>query len=293
MTAQIFTIIAPVFLIAALGYGWARMKLPFHADMVTRLVSGIGAPCLLLSQLLRQKPAIADMTQVFIAAGAAIGLCAAVGMLLLTLTRQPARAYLPAMIFPNAGNMGMPLCLFAFGETGLALAVAYFAMNSLLQFSAGVGIASGHFSFSRLLRTPVLWALLLALVLRAFDLDLPGWTLNTLGTLGNLVIPLMLMSLGVSLGTLSAHGLGRAFLFAAFRVGGGFLVGLMIVTILGLNAPVRGVVLIQSAMPAAVFNYLFAAHYNNRPSDVAGIVLISTALSFLTLPLLLAYVLSG
>jgi len=68
--------------------------------------------------------------------------------------------------------------------------------------------------------------------------------------------------------------------------------GVAISEVLGLEGIARGAVIIQSAMPTAVFNYLFAVRYNNDPGEVAGIVVVSTVLSFLTLPLLLGYVLN-
>jgi len=292
MTAQIFAIIAPVFLIAALGYGWARFKMPFDANMVSTLVFHIGAPCLLMSQLLQQRPNIVEMSQIVLAAMLVIGLGAVVGLVFLKSIKQSVRTYLPALIFPNGGNMGMPLCLFAFGEAGFTLSVAYFAGMAMLQFSAGQAIASGRFPASAFFANPVLWALGVSITLISADIHLPVWVMDTITTLSGFVIPLMLMSLGISLAQLSVHGLGKALMFSVFRLGGGFLLALGVVSAMDLEGPARGVVLIQSAMPTAVFNYLFAVRYNNRPEDVAGIVLISTLLSFATLPLLLAYVLA-
>jgi len=293
MTAQIFAIIAPVFLIAALGYVWARLKMPFDTNVISTLVLNIGAPCLLLSQLLTHRLDLAVMGEIVAAGAIILTLTAALGLVVLKVMGISPRTYLPAMIFPNTGNMGLPLCLFAFGDVGLALAVAYFAVTSLLQFSVGVAIASGRFHIKSLLQTNVLWAMLIAVVLLAFDVTLPAWVMNTLSTAGSFAIPLMLMSLGISLATLSVHGLGRALLFSVFRLGSGFLGALAVTAVLGIEGPARGAVLIQSAMPTAVFNYMFAVRYGNAPGDVAGVVLISTVLSFLTLPLLLAFVLAA
>jgi hypothetical protein len=292
MTAQIFAIIAPVFLIAAIGYVWARQKMPFDHNMVSALVLHIGAPCLLLSQLLTHRVDLDVMAEIIVAGVAVILLTAVAGLAVLKIIGKPVRAYLPAMMFPNVGNMGLPLCLFAFGDMGLALAVAYFAVTSLFQFSLGIGIARGHFDANLFLRNPVLWTLPLALALLGTDTTLPTWIMNTLSTAGSFAIPLMLMSLGTSLATLSVQGLGRAVLFSAFRLGAGFVVALAVVTALGLEGPARGAILIQSAMPTAVFNYLFAVRYDNSPGDVAGIVLVSTVMSFITLPLLLMFVLA-
>jgi predicted permease len=292
MTSQIFAIIAPVFLLAAVGFIWARLKQPFDHNMVSTLVFYVGAPCLLLSQLLTHRVDIDVMAEILVAGAAAMTLTATAAFILLKVMGASVRSYLPAMTFPNVGNMGLPLCLFAFGDVGLALAIAYFAVTSIFQFTLGIGIASGKADINLVVRNPVLWALGIALVLLSADVTLPDWVMNTLEMGGNFAIPLMLMSLGTSLATLSVDGLGRALTFSIFRLAGGFCVGLVVTMALGLEGPARGAVIIQSAMPTAVFNYLFAARYNNSPSDVAGIVLISTVLSFLTLPLLLTFVLA-
>jgi predicted permease len=291
MFSQIFSIIAPVFVIAALGYFWARAKMPFDSGMVSALVFNIGAPCLLLSQLLSRTMDIAALAQIAAAGTAVMALVAAVAGLALRARGLSVRAYLPPLIFPNTGNMGLPLCLFAFGDVGLSLAVAYFAITALLQFSVGVGIASGKFNVRTIAANPVLWAIIVAVVLKLTDTHLPKWTVDTVNTLAGFAIPLMLMSLGTSLATLTVAGIGRAVGFSVFRIAGGFLAALAVVTAFGLEGPARGAILIQSAMPTAVFNYLFAVQYKSKPEDVAGIVLVSTVLSFLTLPFLLAFVL--
>lgn len=67
--------------------------------------------------------------------------------------------------------------------------------------------------------------------------------------------------------------------------------GLLVVELLALEGVARGVVLIQSAMPVAVFNYLFAERFNRQPEAVAGMVVVSTTLSFFTIPALLLWLL--
>jgi predicted permease len=130
----------------------------------------------------------------------------------------------------------------------------------------------------------------LALLLQALGLELPRWAANTTRLLGDCAVPLMLLSLGVALASLRIAGLGRAMAMSALRLSLGFVVGLTVATVLGLEGTVRGVVILEAAMPVAVFNYLWAVRYDTAPEEVAGMVLGSTLLSFVTLPLLLAFV---
>jgi predicted permease len=291
MIQQIFAVVAPVLLIALLGYAWDRKGLPFDTSMVSYLSSNIGAPCLLLSTLLTRRPDPSAMLAMMAATTAMMVITGAVGYASLRALRQPMRVYLAAMMFPNVGNMGIPLTMFAFGAEGLVAAVAVFATVSLFQFSLGISLASGRFSWREVLSSPVLWAMAAGLLLLIFDIKLPAFLGNTIDVLAGLVIPLMLLSLGTSLARLRITSLGSGLVFAAARIGGGFIVAAGITHVLGMSGAARGALFIQSSMPTAVFNYLFALRYDNQPQEVAGIVVISTIVSFVTLPLLMAYVL--
>jgi predicted permease len=100
----------------------------------------------------------------------------------------------------------------------------------------------------------------------------------------------MLITLGVSLAGLRVSDLGRSFLLAVLRLGLGFAVGLGIAYAFGLENTARGVLVLQSTMPTAVFNYLFAHRYATRPEEVAGAVTVSTLLTLAIIPLVLIYV---
>ena len=93
-----------------------------------------------------------------------------------------------------------------------------------------------------------------------------------------LLIPLMLMALGNTVGGLRAHNLPRAFGLGAARLIISFVVAVGVSYALGLTGVAQGVLVLQGAMPAAVFSYLFAAHYDRDADDIAGIVLVSTLL---------------
>lgn len=287
MFSATIAVVAPVFLISGIGYAWARLDQPFDTRMVAALGTTVGTPCLVLDTMTRIRLEPDTLLQMVGAATLGIGAMALAGVILLRAARLPLQAYLPATMFGNHGNMGLPLCLFAFGDHGLALAIAFFVVAATLNFTVGVAIASGRFSPLAMLRAPVVWALALALVLTATDRALPEALARTVELLGGMVIPLMLLALGVALARLNPGGLLRAAVLSAARLALGWSVGLAVVWAMDLSGPVRGVVLIEMAMPVAVFNYLFAQRYDNRPEDVAGLVLMSTVMAFALLPVLL------
>lgn len=287
LLSDIVAVMAPVFLIAALGYGWARAKLPYSGPFITTFMINVATPCLVFATLLRLHFEVQELVQIAGASLVCLTLAAAVAFTILRLSGQRLRIYLPALIFPNAGNMGMPLCLFAFGEEGLGLAVVFFAVLAVAQFTLGPAIAAGRLDLQQMARTPLVYAVGLALLLQLLGLELPRWAANTTRLLGDCAVPLMLLSLGVALASLRIAGLGRAAVMSVLRLAIGFAVGLTVATAFGLEGTIRGVVILESAMPVAVFNYLWAVRYDTAPEEVAGMVLGSTLLSFATLPLLL------
>lgn len=288
MLAQLFDIIAPVLACAAIGFGWRKAGMPFDMAMVTQLVTNIATPALILSSLTKLTIDMASFGQMALAMSLALALFLALGWLGLRLAGLPAHTFLPAVALGNTGNLGLPLCLFAFGERGLALGIALFAVNSMAQFTLGQAITAGALSWGRLLRTPVIHALALALALMATKTTLPTWIANAVGVLGQMAIPLMLLALGVSLAGLGLGKIRLTAAVAAARLLLGMAVGLFLGEVLTLDAAERGTLVIQCAMPAAVFNYLWAQHYGRDAASVAGVVVVSTALAFLFLPLVLA-----
>ena len=293
MYADLSAIIAPVLVCSAIGYGWARLGRPWDAQFATALVTNVGAPCLVGSTLTRLPLDLGSLAEIGFASLAAFASFAVIGIVVLKAARLSLRSFLPSIMFPNAGNMGLPLCLFAFGDAGLALAIIYFALSSVLNFTVGVALASGSFAPGRILRLPLIYVVVAGLALAAFHVRLPAWIGNSLQLLGGLTIPIMLMALGVSLAQLKVANLKRSFGLALLRVAGGAAVGVALAWAFGLSDRARGVLIIQSGMPVAVFNYLFSAVYNRAPGEVAGMVLLSTLISFASLPLLLLLALHG
>jgi predicted permease len=290
--AEVAAVLAPVFVMAGLGYGWRLTGAPFDLPFVTRIIMYVAGPCLVftsLSQLTLPLGQFWGMVGAMIVVTLGV---AAVSAALIKVLGLPQRSFLPALTLGNTGNLGLPLCLFAFGEEGLGLAVAIYVTNSLLQFTFVPLLHSRVSVLRTLASTPMLYAAVLGLGVLAADVELPAWLANTIGTLGDLLIPLMLMALGNTVGGLKANNLPRAVGLGAARLAISFVVAVGVSYALGLSGVAQGVLILQGAMPAAVFSYLFAARYDRDAEDIAGIVLVSTLLAAATLPLLVSYALS-
>jgi len=286
---DIFAIIAPVFICTVLGWGWVRAGRSYDRELITVLIADIGAPCLVFSRLVALEVEAEAMAEMAMAAGISVAAFAVAGIAILRLTGLPLNTFLCPFVFGNQGNMGLPVCLFAFGEEGLALAIAYFSVTATLQFTVGISIWSGRWSLRELARTPLIHAVVLAVAVLASGTTVPAWIWNTTEILGGFAIPLMLVTLGASLAELRVARIGRSVLLAFGRLGIGFGVGVALAALLDLSGVARGVLVLQCSMPAAVFNYLFAQRYGRAPEEVASIVVVSTLLAFAGLPLLLGF----
>ena len=291
MLLDILSIISPVFICAVIGFLWMRAGYPFDTPFVSRLVTNVGAPCLIFSTFMEIELDMAAFTEMLGAAFLSIVIFGLAGVAALKSFGLSQRAFLPSQMFPNVGNMGLPLCLLAFGEEGLALGLTYFTVSIVFGFTVGMSISAGSLSLRELRRNPMFYAVLVTMAFVFADLGSPAWLYNTTKLLGGLTIPLMLIALGVSLASFRIASLKRSVSLSLMRLGLGFTVGLGLAALLGLEGAARGVLILQCSMPVAVFSYLFAVRYDRQPAEVAGTVVISTLLSFLSLPLLLWYVL--
>ncbi|MBT3764504.1 MAG: AEC family transporter [Rhodospirillaceae bacterium] len=290
MLLQLLEIVAPVFICTAIGYGWIKAGLPSDTTLASALVLNIGTPCLVFYTLTAINLDPAAFGEMAIAALAVLAGALAVSWAMLAMVRLPQRSFLPALILPNMGNMGLPLALFAFGEKGLALAIALFSIIAIAQFTLGLGIAAGSMTFKVAVRQPILYAVAVALVFMSGDMTPPKWILETTKLLGGITIPLLLITLGITLGQIKMGSLKRALPLSVFRLASGFVVGILVAELMGLEGMAKGVVILQSSMPVAVFSYLFAVTFKQDPEDVASLTMISTLLTFATLPALLWFV---
>jgi predicted permease len=289
-------VILPTFLVAAAGAGlqrWRRLSSAPLGQMVLYLLS----PALVLDSLLNAQMPIA-------ASGRIIGavLLMTAGMLALSAMlsrmlghdRPMQSGFLLTTIFPNAGNMALPVSLLAFGERGLAVAVIIFAVQSVLSWSLGVFVAArsnsvGFGPLKQTVRLPIVWAIVAALVLRAAGITLPYTLAHPIHMLAQASIPMMLIILGFQLerGVELRRGLSLAAALAV-RLMGGAIVAYLVAVLLGLEGVTRQTFIVVAAMPTGVFTTILATEFKADPRFVASAVVASTLLSMLTLTALIA-----
>ena len=286
---QVAQSVAPVFLIAGIGYGWIRAGWAFDVAFVSRLSMTLSVPCLIFMALMRSDvdPRVLRDT-VLAALVAYMALGAIVWGGLRALDFDPA-IYWGPITFGNTGNLGLPIALFAFGQTGFDLAVIVFAVMAIMNFTFGVWVIAGGGSPSRAFREPLVWGTVLGALFLVLGWRVPAWLGNTLDLVGQMAIPLMLLTLGVAISRLRPRALGRAFWISLAKLALCLAVPLATGLAFGLARWPLGVMVRQMTTPVAVTSYMLAAKYDARPDEVAGLVVVSTLLSVFSIPATLAF----
>jgi len=288
LALTVLEIVAPVFLLAGLGFAWVKVGLEYRIQFVTQLAMTLSVPCLIFVSLMQTRIDPAALTDLSLATIAAYAGVTAVFLTLVHVMGLSTRTFTAPLIFGNTGNLGLPLALFAFGEVGLSYAVIVFAIMAIWSFTFGIWLVAGAGAFGKVLREPLVWGTALGALFLWRGWETPTFLTNTLDLIGQMAIPLMLITLGVAVARLSPKGLLQAFALSGIKLvlctAIAWGVGLMF----DLDPTAFGVLVLQVATPVAVTSYLLAEKYGADAEAVAALVVASTLMAVAALPLLLA-----
>ena len=290
LALTVLNITAPVFLLAAVGFAWVKMGFEYRVEFVTRLAMTLSVPCLIFAALMQTDVDPEALAALSLAAFVAYGLVMVGCFVVVKLARLDMQTYLAPLIFGNTGNLGLPLALFAFGEVGLGYAVVVFAVMAILSFTIGIWMVAGSGSLKRVVREPLVAATLLGALFLWQGWETPAFLTNTIELIGQMAIPMMLITLGVAVARLETKAMTRAAVLSVVKVficvGAEWLAAHWF----GLEPIAAAVLIVQVATPVAVTSYLLAEKYGADAQPVAGLVVASTLLSVLALPVILAFV---
>lgn len=283
-------VVLPIALCVLLGLGLAWLQLPFDRKVIGGLVQTIGYPALVISHLSVGHITLAPFLTTAAAAMAALAVFVCVAAALLRLIGLPLRVFIAPMTLNNVGNIGLPVAMLAFGADGLAYAFGFLIVVLLGVFTYGDWIPKGKVSARGILTSPVIYAIVIALVLLSTDLRLPGPLASTFDLLGGLAIPLMLLTLGHTLSTLKLSSVGLGIGLTLFHLVMGSATGFALADLFGFGGTQRGVFILMCMMPVSVATYLFVELYTpERANDVASLILVSTLMTVIVVPVVLAY----
>jgi predicted permease len=286
---EVLQIVAPVFFLAAIGYGWVRMGWAYDVAFVTRMSMTLSIPCLIFMALMRSEVDPRTLVDTVLAALVAYVVVGLVAFAIVRIGRLDLPTFWAPITFGNTGNLGLPVALFAFGQVGFDFAVVIFAVMAILSFTFGVWVVAGGGSPVAAIREPLVWGTVLGSVFLVMGWSVPDWAGRSLDLIGQMAIPLMLVTLGVAISRLAPRSIGRAVRLSLVKLAICIAVPLGVGLWFELPRVALAVLVLQVSTPVAVTSYMLAVKYHAKADEVAGLVVVSTLISVLAIPATLAF----
>ena len=291
---KLFEVLFPVFFVVGIGYYLGKKNPKIDTTFITTFAANIGSPAMIIYSLNAEFISFEVFKSYFWYYLIAILCFFIVGVSLLYFLKvKDIIRELPPLLMPNTGNLGLPLSLFAYGQSGLGVAGAISALIILFHFTVGVFLADRKFNFDVVIKSPPFYAIIISVILLYYNIKLPTFVENTSSLLTYATIFLILMSLGIALTRLKVFSFNKALVCSVGRVILGPIIGFGVIKIFNLNGFAAGVLLIQCSMPSAVLNYLIATMYSSKKivDSVASTIVVSTFMSFITIPIVIFFAL--
>ena len=287
----------PVFLIAGAGALLASIT-SIDTRSLSQLILYLFSPCLIFSLLIQSEVSNDQFIRIGLFSIALVIIIGGITWLigkLLRIERPTLSSMMLATMFTNAGNYGLPVVFFAFGQTALGFASIFFVVNVSLAYTAGTVIASMSSMNIRkatinLLKLPLIYAVLLALVFMNTGWQIPVSLERATKLLGDATIPAMLVLLGIQLRSTRLHGRMMPITLAtALRLLIGPILAIALLPLFGLAGTASQAITLQAGMPTAVLATVLAVEFDAEPAFATAAVFATTLLSPLTLTPLLAF----
>ena len=286
--AKLVEVIFPVFFIIGVGY-WIGKKNPnFDTNFITSFSGSIGVPSMLFYSLTSTSLDFSVFFKFAMITALFVALFTVTGIVILLILKRNILMELPPLILPNTGNIGLPLCLFAYGASGFSIASSIAAMIMLFHFTIGIFLASGKLSFKPLVTSVPMYAIVITGTILYFKIPVPQFIINTTMLIAYATIFLILTSLGIALTKLQAVNFKGNLAISLVRLISGPLIAFIIIRWLDLESYQAGTLLIQCSMPSAVLTYLVAKMYSPKEhvDNIASVIVTSTTISLVTIPII-------
>lgn len=287
---RILSIVFPVFAIVIIGWVYGRGR---NMDLSTpnQINMDIFVPALVFSALADHSFDLVGHKAFAIGAFFMIFGCGVIAWLVARISGIQAKVLVPATMFCNSANLGLPILVLAFGKEGLAAGVVMFVVTNLVHFSFGNWFLDHHAKWWNAWRYPVILAAIAGLAISFSGVEL--WEPLRIGIkmLGDVSIPLALFALGIRIAQSHPKALRIGVVGAIVRPLSGILLTWLLAMAMGLQGQDKAMLIIYGALPPAMINYVFAERYNQGPDEVAAIVLIGNIAALLVMPVVLALVL--
>jgi predicted permease len=290
---KLFEVLFPVFFIVGIGFLLGKKNPNFDTSFITTYAGNFGTPALVIFALTAGGVTFEVFKEFFFYALILLSAFGIIGLIFLILMKKDYVRELPTFILPNTGNMGIPICLFAYGELGMGIAAAISSLVVLLHFTLNIFLAKRAFDFQTIFKSPAFYAIIITVLFLYFEQPVPQFVMNTVMLLAYGMIVMILMSLGVALTQMKVFSFKDAVITSTGRVILGPIIGFILIKIFGLSGVSAGVILIQSSMPSAILCYLVASMYSPKVivDNISSTIVVSTIMSLVTIPITLFFAL--
>jgi len=292
-----------LFLVIALGYLLLKIKIldvDFNKRLTTLLLS-VTTPALIVSSVLSTniEKQISEIVFVFIVGIVIFLVLPILGFLIVKVMRVPLQQqglYIFMTMFSNIGFMGFPVMKSIFGNQAVFLTAIFNMIFNLLVFTAGILFMNYHsvqkikINLKQLL-SPGVIASLVALFIYFTGLQVPDVLSSTITMIGDITTPIAMLLIGSTLATIQVKEV-----FTEVRIYPYTILKQIVIPVIAypiLNAFIRdplilGVSLIMLAMPVGNIAVLFATEYQKDVALAAKAVFMTTLLSIVTIPVIVA-----
>lgn len=294
--------IIPIILMIVIGYALKRINVLKAEDAMAlnKIVINIAIPSLIFLAIydinLSILPIIAPIPVVCIIVGILSGLVAFIFAKIKKFPQKTVWSIVLTSAMFNSGFLGYPIVLGVFGANGLVRAIFYDLGSMILFIAFGVLlllIYGGKYTtiLKRAFIFPPLWAVALALILNYINFDIGFLASSTLKYLSGAAIPLIMISLGLSLEFRGIQeNIQAVFSVSIIKLLIAPAIAFIIVLILGIGSLEKQVTIIEAAMPSAMLSLVLAITYDLDIKTAAACIFASTILSLVTIPLILVLI---
>lgn len=289
MIYEIFQIIFPVVFIASIGFIYAKQQ-NISMDVPNKINLELFIPIMVFYYLSEKLPPISEIGMFSLGGVLVVFGSGLLAYPVAKLLHVNPKTFLPPIMFNNSINLGLPLALFAFGEEAMSLAISLAIIQVIGQFTIGSICYGGKFSLLALVKNPVIIATILGISFNLLNIHLPSIMLISFKMMAQVVIPLILVSLGVRLSFFELKYWKLALVGAVLTPLTGVLMALVAIWIFDYSGLYASLILLFGALPPAVLNAIMAEQHQKDSLLVASVVALGNIFALISIPLLLLFI---
>ena len=288
----VFKLVSKVFVFAFIGYLIGKVKARFVKPLIAVVIESslyLLIPFFFFLSMWESSADLLVTKKVALIAAAVIIACGIMAYLFSIVYRIEFRQICLPIMFMNAIYLPVPINTLFFGREGMTYSVIYSLIAGLLNFTLGIYLVSRKEHFLEIIKMPMIYAALAGIVLNRAGVGIPQGFIYLSRGIKVVALPAMVALVGYQMNFIGRRHFKLVNIGVILRVAGGFLVALTLVKLLDFSGPGASVVLVSSAMPSAVLTYIFAKKYKADADFAAGMILVGTLLSIVTIPLIISF----